>query len=1021
MDVQRRDSGSSVDSSRHAEPPHPTEFAQQASVQRRQTNNGGAPSGSAGTGAQAPGGGSQTALDSAVRGREGEGEGGDGQQRDGQEDDRSPVLRLSRDSGRSDAAGVQSFAPDPGGPSTAGTQAITRQQTEALGVITQQMPSVAGTAGQQPDLPPANADEGGLVDGLRRVPQTSQGEVTGEQIGAPHSSGTQHAAVGWNARALGINLLDLVENPKAHDFAKPILKHAMESAEHDARELMRDQSWVQGFWNKTTLAQDTSNAEVYRKKLQALTVSNENPTLVLDAIRDVIDTIIKDMKKLNVVTQQGMFVRDKLLKSAEQLKKSVHKTAFDDPDNSQLATKALIIGANVGTILPFYVAVAGNPFGAYYLVALVNAYTRTLGLMAGLMRTSAADSRDVTSHFVQRHITWEAAPLAFVATTAARQYYVNQGKDDQAAHAQQVGENHALLAAVALVSFVLYMVPEFMSLTKKYYHKAASHVSDGSRLENRFDQGEMSLKGQQDLQKSIHGNLAAVTTLVSAVDEHRTSWKAAGGPAAAVENQMMSDMRQDLYNLVSVFSKVSQVGPEVGADDGQHAVAPPASGGSGNKRAVAITMTSLGAAMGLVSSLSAVRTPALLADYTSYYFASAILVAARGALRQYNAEDVANDFTSRFGGTTIGIPTVLPNTITLLGQGEGIFDLIRSGATEVAPPINAAVPAFPGTKHPELHPASGALNFALGITYQFLTTAIYGTRAGPFFAKVLLQTIQSKGFRRALQSDPEAGATEMEDRNAARFADALIKHITDTCTMLLEDRKKTIGEDPKDATAAFMEDQLQQHREGLEADEEPGVAGPSKVSGAEGAPSSSMLRANLEAASPTGETGFGEADVEREMARIRSGSAATEDVGKGKEAADPVQLQAEEDQIRQQAVTNLRDFARLEAFLTSPEPSSDPSAQAGGQNGAPDRRQPGQVEGAVERSQLMRRPVGPTTEQPIVPYTPPASSGELVADRPEAHRDDLHRRQPGGLEEASSSDPRSGASAPAALHPGAGG
>lgn len=1016
MDVQRRDSGSSIDGNRHAEPPHPTEFAQQASVQRRQTNNGGAPSGSAGTGAQAPGGGSRTALDSAVRGREGEG-GGDGQQRDGQGDDHSLVLRLSRNSGRSDAAGVQSFAPSPGGPSKAGTQAITRQQTEALGVITQQMPSVAGTAGQQPDLPPANADAGGLVDGLRRVPQTSQGEVTGEHIGAPHSSGTQHAAVGWNARALGVNLLDLVENPKAHNFAKSILKHAMESAEHDARELMRDQSWVQGFWNKTTLAQDTSNAEAYRKKLQALTISNEKPTLVLDAIRDVANTIIKDMKELNVVTQQGMFVRDKLLKSAEQLKKSVHKTAFDNPESSQLATKALIIGANVGTILPFYVAMAGNPFGAYYLVALGNAYTRTLGLMAGLMRTSAADSRDVTSHFVQRHITWEAAPLAFVATTAARQYYVNQGKDDQAAYAQQVGENHALLAAVALVSFVLYVVPEFMSLTKKYYHKAASHVSDGSRLENRFDQGEMTLKGQQDLQKAIHGNLAAVTTLVSAVDEHRTSWNAAGGPAAAVENQMMSDMRQDLYNLVSVFSKVSDVAPEVGADDGQHAVATPASGGSGNKRAVAITMTSLGAAMGLVSSLSAIRTPALLADYASYYFSSAILVAARGAMRQYNAEDVANDFTSRFGGTTIGIPTVLPNTITLLGRGEGIFDLIRSGATEVAPPINATVPAFPGTKHPELHPASGALNFALGITYQFLTTAIYGTRAGPFFAKVLLQTIQGKGFRRALQSDPEAGATEMEDRNAARFADALIKHITDICTMLLEDRKKTMGEDPKDATAAFMEDQLQQHKEGLEADEEPGVAGPSKVSGAEGAPSSPVLRASLEAASPTGESAFDEAAVEREMARIRSG---TEDVGKGKQAADPVQVQAEEDQIRQQALSNLRAFAMLEALSKSPEPSSNPSAQAG-QNAAPDWRQPGQVGGAVERSQLMRRPVGPTTEQPVVPYTPPASSGELVADRPEAHRGDLHRRQPGGLEEASSSDPRSGASAPAALHPGAGG
>jgi len=782
--------------------------------------------------------------------------------------------------------------------------------------------------------------------------QTSQGEATGEHIRA------SHPAKGWSARALGVNLLDLVENPKAHDFAKPILKHVMESAEHDARELVKDQSWVHRFWNRTTLAQDSSNAEIYRKKLQALTLPDDEPKLVLDAINDIADTIINDMKRLRADTEEEGFVKKKLLKSAIQLKKSVHKTAFDNPDGSKLATTALIIGANVGTILPFYVAMAGNPFGAYYLVALGNAYTRTLGLMAGLMRTSAADARDVKSHFVQRHITWEAAPLAFVATTAARQYYVNQGKDDQADYAQKVGQNNALLAAVALVSFVLYVVPEFMSLTKKYYHKTASHVYDGSRIENRFYQGELALQGQQDLQKAIHGNLAAVTTLVLGVDEHRTSWKGAGGPAAAVENQMMSHMREDLYNLVRDFSKVS----DIAADNGQHAEATPASGRTDNKRAVAITMSSLGAAMGVVSSLSAIRTPALLADYTSYYFSSFILVAARGAMRQYNAEDVANDFTSRFGGTTIGIPTVVANTITLLTQGEGVFDLIRSGATEVAPPINATIPAFPGTKHPELHPASGAMNFALGITYQVLTTAIYGTRAGPFFAKVLLQTIQSKGFRRSLRPDPEAGAMEMEDPNAARFADALIGHIKDVCTLLLEDRKKTMGDDPKDELAALMEDQLKQHEEGLEADEGLGSAGPSKVSGAEGAPSSSALRASLEAASPTGESAFGEAEVEGEMARIRSSLAGTEDVGKGKKAADPVQLQAEEDQIRQQAVANLRDFARYEAFWNSPEPSSDPSAKAG------------QVGDAAELSQLMRRRAGSTPEQlGVVEYTPSAA------------------------------------------------
>jgi len=272
----------------------------------------------------------------------------------------------------------------------------------------------------------------------------------------------------------------------------------------------------------------------------------------------------------------------------------------------------------------------------------------------------------VKSHFVQRHITWEAAPVAFVATSAARQYYVGQGDNDRADYAQQVALNPGLTAAVALISLVLYVVPEFMPLANKYYHKGASPVSEASRLETRFNKGEMALQGQQDLQKNIHGNLAAVATLVSAVDLHRTSWNAAGGPAAAVENQMMSHMREDLYNLTRNFSKVS----EIPADDEQHAVATPASGRSDNKRAVAITMSSLGAAMGVVSSLSSVKSPALLADYVSYYFSSYLLVAAKGVMAQYNAEDVANDFTSRFGGTTIGLPTVILNTITLLQKGN---------------------------------------------------------------------------------------------------------------------------------------------------------------------------------------------------------------------------------------------------------------------------------------------------------------------------------------------------------------
>jgi len=226
---------------------------------------------------------------------------------------------------------------------------------------------------------------------------------------------------------------------------------------------------------------------------------------------------------------------------------------------------------------------------------------------------------------------------------------------------------------------------------------------------------------------------------------------------------------------------------------------------------------------------------------------------------------------------------------------------------------------------PRLHPASGGLNFALGVTYQFLATAIYGTRAGPFSAQLLLQTVTSKQWRRLLcrgdrtaGDNPEAGTVELEDPHAGRLADALIAHITDVCTMLLEDRRKTMGDDPKDAMTVWMDDQRSQHKERLDADEASGLAGPSGVLKAAGGPSSSVPQPGTEAAPPAGGSAFDEAgEVEGAVALIRAERQAyaevssTEDAGKGKGVADPAQLQRDEDQIRQEALARVRAFATV--------------------------------------------------------------------------------------------------------------
>ena len=757
-------------------------------------------------------------------------------------------LKSRSSSGRAEAGKASNVALPKG--SEEAVAPLTQAQQEGEAALKQGMRRRKSTASVKDFTPPKMAPQGGNVgqdDAITPAPH-AQGHITSGQVEVPLSSEMQVAVAKWSDQALGHSLMTGFNDREAHAYAKPIMDHARRSAENDVKELLDGKGALQGlhkFWNNTTLASDTSSGKTYRKQLAALQVDDEHPTLTLKAIDDLLDVIIVDIKKLTPDTKEGIFVRDKLLNSAEQLKKTVHRTAFDNPDMNTLLTAALVLGTSLGSVLPFYAAIAGNPFGAYYLVALTNAYTRTIGLTIGMVLGSPAlAGREIIAKDLQRHVTWETTPIAFFIAYALLQASVNKGDEAGARAALGAADSGAVIAAAGVVALLAYLVPEFLPSISQLVNEKTASTFEKSKMKDDLEKGRIKLQGQEDVQKSIHQNLEAVTTLVSSVDENRKSFKAAGGGSSYVEDQIMTHMRNDLYNLLHTFEQVRTVGP---SNDGQVVNAPGSK--AGDKKTLATSLAITGGAMGVVSSLSAIKSPALLSDYISYYVASTVLVAYSGVDPKTNEEDAQRVFINQFSGTAIGLPTVIPNTLTLLlpSLGEGVFDIVKPDVTEIKPPLMGPIPALPGTQHPNLHPLNGAPNLALGIAYQFLTTAVFGTRAGPVVAKGFIASLKYSidhvkgGYATTVNKlmpgrqatpigDVEAGNIELVQPNIQQIdpeaGRMFVEHLENVFDVLMKERAKIMGPEPQDEMAAPLQSLMKRFDD---VGEPSGSVGPSNV------------------------------------------------------------------------------------------------------------------------------------------------------------------------------------------------
>jgi hypothetical protein len=146
----------------------------------------------------------------------------------------------------------------------------------------------------------------------------------------------------------------------------------------------------------------------------------------------------------------------------------------------------------------------------------------------------------------------------------------------------------------------------------------------------------------------------------------------------------------------------------------------------------------VGAALGAISVLAAIKVPALLTDYIPYYAATELLLVVQSNKDTHTAEDLARTFGSYFGGAVLGLPGDLGNVFTTnLESGEGLWDI-------VAPNNNSIThhPSLAATNHPAIHAADGKVNFGVYVAYTVLTSLYAGGKAGEYISDQVIRLMR---------------------------------------------------------------------------------------------------------------------------------------------------------------------------------------------------------------------------------------------------------------------------------------
>ena len=547
----------------------------------------------------------------------------------------------------------------------------------------------------------------------------------------------------------------------------------------------------------STAYTDVTHSPEYRELMRDLelpdTVNPEDHQRLLDAVRDTFHSLGQRANELRLPDGGNQadldFTKAKIARETQALMRSTGATAYGETGAARWSRVALTAATLLIGVMPFAYAVYTDPTAWFYILGLAGAYLRTLMLAIGMILAAGTTLQAIWQHVNERQLIW-ALPALFYS---AQQYIITNADDhpqDEKAvamghTAKEIVEHKAFLVAVGAIEFALFVSANHPDKVAALWRKLRPKSQA-----SRFAQGQEMATADAEVAEDIRRYFKAGSTLIGILNTITDERVANGERMSDPQRQAMRTMRVDLAQLGGTLETVIggiTTDPAAAQDDQdeeertrvQRALQALKDAANAvrnlpqtirdmpleekKKLIVGILLSSLGAVLGAISSLAAIRVPALLTDYIPYYIASVLLLVLQTKDEAYTASDVARTFGSYFGGTIIGIIPSIMNLISLFVTQEGFFDIVAHNSTLGLPANATFAPGHPSlelTEHANIHGADGRINFGVMTAVTMLAMLAVGGRLGDDISNKIIASLDA-----STRNDDGDESEDDEERN----------------------------------------------------------------------------------------------------------------------------------------------------------------------------------------------------------------------------------------------------------------
>ena len=647
-------------------------------------------------------------------------------------------------------------------------------------------------AKQLQDREDARAREAALEADRAREEEERKGRASRSAPLASESGDAERARnlPDWIGRAAVLDQTRLMRTLRSPEKMAELIQAAKRNAEQRARERrpdISDDSRLMTPLRFSTAHTDSKHAENFRTALRQLELIEGSNKPALDAIRDVFITLKKQVENLG--KQDGLadnanlrYIKDRVGADIDKLISTTGRIAFDETGLKRAGVVCATAATLATSALPFAFAYYSEPTAFFYLGGLAGAYARTTALAAGIVRNPGSSLGDVWDHFKERDIIWELPSAIYGIPTfmQAHATYNPDNKDlrEQAEKAIKITEQKWFLSLVGVAEAAIFMGANHTEKAFKVIcspiraydwlldhgpTQATQFASGAMQIArpNTPDQGapaltveQVTLKNEIDAMRGMHSlGSRLFDAVITTSAKHYEGKREPGNhePLAASETAIITKAKVLLGELAESLEQT------VG---GIKAAAIPISDHEkSQKKAVGSALLIAGGVLGGISSLAAIKVPALLTDYIPYYLATELLLFSQMRKNTLTPDNLARTFGSYFGGTVLGIaPSLLNLGSEFSNAHEGFWDLVTHRAGDLVTQQAAEFSAHPSlqvTKVPGLHgfATDGKVNLSIFMAYSVLSTLWLGGKAGEFIADQAIKHMKHAAELPALDHD----------------------------------------------------------------------------------------------------------------------------------------------------------------------------------------------------------------------------------------------------------------------------